>query len=85
VTAESLSNIETDIDITPPPGFAWGHGSGDYDIVIGGEVMTVTAVSALSGGTQTMTVVRSVNGINKPHVTGLEVALYDPCYYAPAP
>ncbi len=81
VTAEALDATEAGIDITPPAGLAWGHGSGDYDIMIGGELMTVTGVTAVSGGNQTMTVVRSVNGIVKTHDTGAEVALADPCYY----
>lgn len=45
-----------------------------FDINVGGEVMTVTAIAG-AGLTQTFTVVRSVNGVVKSHASGIVVAL----------
>lgn len=80
VTAEALDTTETAVDITPPDRLAWGHGDGDYEILIGGEVMTVTGVTDLGGGDQRLDVVRSVNGVVKAHDAGAPVDLADPCY-----
>lgn len=81
VTAEALDTTETAIDITCPAGHpGWGHDDGDYQIVIGGEVMTVTAVSG-TAPSHTLTVTRSVNGIVKSHATGADVALARPVRY----
>lgn len=64
----------------------WTHASGDFDILINGELMTVTAVSAASGSgsswTQTLTVIRSVNGVISAHGVGSEVHVADPFYLA---
>jgi hypothetical protein len=59
----------------------WGHDDGDYRIIIGGEEMTVTAVTAPSAGQQTFTVVRAVNGVVKSHLTGAAVNLAAPTRY----
>lgn len=80
VTAEALDATETGVDITCPAALRWGHDDGDYLIVIGGEVMQVTAVSG-TGTAQTMTVVRSINGVAKTHSIGAAVDLYLPVYY----
>lgn len=52
-----------------------------FDWIIGGERMTVTAMSG-TGLTQTATVVRSVNGIVKTHAIGAPVALFKPAVLA---
>lgn len=52
-----------------------------FDWTIGGERMTVTAMSG-TGLTQTATVVRSVNGIVKTHAIGAPVALFKPAVLA---
>jgi hypothetical protein len=61
----------------------WDHET-DFDIVISGERMTVTAAGAGSGTfpnqSQTLTVVRSVNGVVKSHLNGLDVRLFYPAY-----
>jgi hypothetical protein len=66
-TATALQVLITDL-------CAWTHADGDYDIVVNGERMTVTAVGSVSGTipsrTQTLTVTRSVNGVVKSHVVG---------------
>ncbi len=64
-----------------PPG-----GSADILVTIGnteaGERMTVTNVSAPAGTTQTLTVVRSVNGVVKAHNISAPVRLWRPGRYA---
>jgi hypothetical protein len=81
VTAEVLDTTETGVNITTPSRFVgWGHGDGDYAIVIGGERMTVTGVTGTAPN-QVLTVVRSANGIVKTHATGADVALARPVRY----
>ena len=76
VLAEDLDTTETGIDVTPPTDVTWTHADGDYDIVVGGERMTVTGVAG-----NTLTVTRSVNGIVKTHTIGDALALADPSFY----
>jgi hypothetical protein len=82
---EALDTTETGVDIvsvtqrfidsaTYPTMFP-------FDVIIGGERMTVTAITG-TGLTQTMTVVRSVNGIVKAHSAGAAVALFRPAVLA---
>ncbi|MEU3095501.1 hypothetical protein ABZ690_11950 [Streptomyces sp. NPDC006967] len=52
-----------------------------FDIRVGGEVMTVTAVSGTTSP-QTFSVVRSVNGVVKPHEAGADVRLATPAIVA---
>lgn len=81
VTAEALDTTETGVDITTPSRFAgWGHGDGDYAVLIGGEEMTVTGVTG-TAPTQTLTVTRSANGIVKTHAAGVAVELLRPGRY----
>lgn len=75
--SEDLTLIETGINLNLPAGVTWTHADGDYDIVIGGEVMTVTDVVG-----STMTVIRSVNGVVKTHAIGEAVQLAEPSFYA---
>ena len=58
----------------------WTHDDGDFAIRVGGEVMTVTAVTGTTSP-QTFTVVRSVNGVVKAQPAGAEVALDHPVVY----
>lgn len=74
--AEDLDATETTVTVNVGR-TAWGHADGDYPIVVGGERMTVTAVGAAST-TQDLTVVRSVNGVTKTHLTGAAVELAEP-------
>lgn len=80
--AEDLTTTEPDVTVTIAGGRLWGYGDGDFDIMIGGERMTVTAVSGASSP-QTFTVTRTVNGVVKTHSTGAQVTLADPRYWAP--
>jgi hypothetical protein len=77
---EALTTTETDVDVATPSGPLWSHDDGNFNIRIGGEVMTVTAISGASSP-QTFTVTRSVNGVVKAHSTGAEVALDHPVVY----
>lgn len=72
----------TSLSVALDDGVLWDDGDGDFDIIVGGERMTVTAVSGTSSP-QTFTVTRSVNGVVKSHGTGEAVALFAPTYYIP--
>ena len=60
----------------------WTHADGDYDLLIGGEVVRVTAVSGASSP-QSFTVTRSINGVVKSHTAGATISLYEPRRLAP--
>jgi len=74
VTAEALDTTETGVDVTNAGDARWSSTAVPYDIEIGGERMTVTAVSG-TGASQTLTVVRSVNGVVKSHAAGAQVRI----------
>lgn len=79
---EDLDTTETGIDINVSDDALWTTTVDDYpfDIVIGGERMTVTACSGASSP-QTLTVTRSVNGVVKSHTTGAAIELVDIAVY----
>jgi len=79
--SEDLTTTETDVSVATASGPLWSHADGDFDIVIGGERMTVTAISGTTSP-QTFTVTRSVNGIVKEHSSGSTVDLFQPTIYA---
>lgn len=81
VTAEALDSTETGVDVTNDDG-GWSTTAVPYDIVIGGEQMTVTAAST-PGTSQTLTVTRSVNGVVKSHDAGAVVQLVHPLRLTP--
>lgn len=70
---EALDTTETAVDIDCGAGPDWDH-EVDFDILVGGERMTVTAVGSMSGTFParkvTLTVTRSVNGVVKTHSSG---------------
>lgn len=78
-TNEALDTTETGVDYTGDTWITTATRPGDFpfDIVIGGEQMTVT--SAVSG---TFTVTRSVNGVVKSHASGAQIRLYRPPHLA---
>jgi hypothetical protein len=78
---EALTTTETDVDVATPVGPVWSDADGDFDILVGGERMTVTAISGASSP-QTFTVTRSVNGVVKTHASGAAVELASPAVYA---
>lgn len=63
--------------------FLWTTVAGDFpfDILVGGEQMTVTNITG-SSSPQTFTVTRSVNGITKAHSSGDAVSIYQPTIVA---
>lgn len=80
---EDLTTTETGVDVATTSGPIWTTSAGDmpFDITVGGEVMTVTAISGGSSP-QTFTVTRSVNGIVKTHSTGADVRLTHPMIFS---
>ena len=71
----------TTLSVAFTAGPYWSHADGDFEIVVGGEVMTVTAVSGTSSP-QSFTVTRGVNTAGLPHTAGDAVALYHPARWA---
>lgn len=69
----------TSLSVAPAAGTSdqWQtSGPFGFDILVGGEQMTVTNITG--SGTQTFTVTRSVNGVSKTQATGTPVALAKP-------
>jgi len=78
-TASTIGTTQTSITFlygTMP----WTTNPADFpfDVMVGGERMTVTAIAAPSGSSQLWTVVRSVNGVVKSHPGGVAVQLAEP-------
>lgn len=68
-------DLTLSVAITDGPRWVTDPGEFPFDILVGGEVMTVTAISGVSTP-QTFTIgARSVNGITKSHSTGTAVRL----------
>lgn len=83
--AENIHDTETLVDIEVEAGHAlWTDSGVDFDIVVGGERMTVTSVTDTGATTQTFTCTRSVNGVVKSHSTGAQVKLFKPAIVAPS-
>lgn len=63
--------------------YIWTTTAGDFpfDILVGGERMTVTNITG-SSSPQTFTVTRSVNGVVKAHSSGEAVIVFDPAIVA---
>jgi hypothetical protein len=78
---EDLTTTETDVGVATTSGPVWTTTAGDlpFDVLIGGEVMRVTAVSGTTSP-QVFTVTRSINGVVKTHSTGADVRLAYPTY-----
>lgn len=84
--ATSINTTETTLSISVT-GIRWVRAADDatslpFDIIIGGERMTVTAVTGTSSP-QSFTVTRSINGVVKSHTAGAlaEVRLFqETCY-----
>lgn len=71
------------VDTTNAGSPLWTTAAGDFpfDVVMGGERITVTNITGTSSP-QTFTITRSVNGVVKAHTAGEAVALFAPCYAA---
>ena len=81
--AGAISNTQTTMNLNVGAGHDWSFESA-FDIEIGGERMTVTAIGAASGTypdrIQQFTVVRSVNGVVKSHPEGSMVRVVNRSY-----
>jgi len=83
---EDLTLTETDVTIEVESNRAfWVNSTSHpnnfpFDVMCGGERMTVTAGTAPSGQNQTWTVTRSVNGVEKTHTAGAKITLAEPNY-----
>lgn len=80
---EDLDTTETGVDVATSDVFdlwvttAANPSEFPFDIIVGGERMTVTAITGATSP-QTFTVTRSVNGVVKTHSTGAEVHVFQP-------
>lgn len=82
--AESTTDVALGLT-TVHPADVWPTTGYPRDLMITGERVRVTAMTAAAGVgpyTQTATVTRSVNGVVKAHLAGEEVHLADPVRYA---
>lgn len=70
---------QTSLSVSTTTGPVWTTNGAHvpFDINVGGERMTVTAISGASSP-QTFTVTRAVNGVQKHHAAGTDVRLYQP-------
>lgn len=77
----AIDSDDTSLSVLSSNSLLWTTDAGDVpvSIVIGGEEMTLTAVSGTTpGAAQTFTVTRSVNGVVKSHSAGAKVRLKQP-------
>lgn len=79
----SATSSTASLSVATTSGPRWTTDAGEmpFDIIVGGERMTVTAISGTSSP-QTFTVTRSVNGVVKAHSSGAAVELYQPAIRA---
>lgn len=77
--AAPVSAVDTALSVSTASGPVWTTDSAEwpFDIRMGGERMTVTAVSGATSP-QTFTVTRSVNGVVKTHAAGADIRLDQP-------
>lgn len=81
-----ITTTATEVDVATAGGTLWvttatHPAEFPFDVLIGGERCTVTAISGVSSP-QTFTVTRSVNAVVKAWTAGTKVSLADP-YYLP--
>lgn len=83
VLAAPVDTTATTLSVSTTSGPAWVTDVGEFpfDIRMGGEVVTVTAVAGASSP-QSFTVVRSVNGVVKAHAAGADIRLNQPAIVA---
>lgn len=78
-----IDSTQTSITFDTPSGPLWTEDDDEFpfDIMVGGERMTVTDIAADTGTRQIFTVTRSVNGVVKGHPAGVAVELFRPARY----
>ncbi|AQS70839.1 hypothetical protein [Streptomyces pactum] len=74
--AAAVDADDTTLSVAVTAGPLWRYET-DFDVRVGGEVMTVTGISGASSP-QAFTMVRSVNGIEKSHAVGADLRLANP-------
>lgn len=79
--AAGVTSTATSLSVATTDGPLWSDADQPFDVNIGGERITVTAVTGASSP-QTFTVTRSVNGVVKAHTAAAAVSLFKPAYYA---
>jgi hypothetical protein len=81
--ASGITTTATSLSVTTNSGPLWTTSAGQmpFDIRIGGEVITVTAIAGASSP-QTFTVTRSTNGVVKAHDAGAPVNVANPVVIA---
>jgi hypothetical protein len=81
--ASDVSGTATTLSVSTTSGAIWTTSSAflPMKIMVGGELMTVTAISG-SSSPQTFTVSRSVNGVVKPQTAGTPVNIADQTFVA---
>lgn len=74
----AITTTATSMVVLVTAGPAWVTGAGEFpfDLKVDGERITVTAIAAPSGSTQSFTVTRSVNGVVRAHAAGTPIALW---------
>lgn len=78
----SASSVATSLSVATDSSVPiWSTTATDFDIMVNGERMTVTAVSGTSSP-QTFTVTRSVNGVAKTHASGSVIKMFQPTIVA---
>lgn len=77
--AAGIGVDDTSLSVTVTSGPLWTTDAAHvpFDVTIGGERMTVTAIAG-TGSPQAFTVARSVNGVVKTHPAGVAVQVFDP-------
>jgi hypothetical protein len=80
---EALDTTETGVDVLTTVGPVWTTDGAEvpFDVYVGGERMTVSAIGADTANVQTFTVTRSVNGVVKSHDAGTPVRLWNSARY----
>lgn len=79
----NITDTATTMQVTTTSGpvWTWDESMLPIDIGIGGERIRIEAVTGTTSP-QTMTIVRSVNGIVKAHTAGEQIGLWKPARYA---
>jgi hypothetical protein len=82
--ALSISTTETSLSVSVTDGPLWTTDAGEFpfDILIGGETMTVSGISGASSPQAFTISARSVNGVIKAHANGAELRLARPAVAA---
>jgi hypothetical protein len=80
---EALDTTETGVDVLTTVGPVWTTDGAEvpFDVYVGGERMTVSAIGADTANVQTFTVTRSVNGVVKSHDAGSPIRLWNCARY----